>query len=101
MAVVLRPDAKGRVGIDSLSRQIKERFGGRPISGYSAEITPDGAILLRPRVELPAEEAGLLLLADRDRDAFVDALSDPPPPSARLSAAARRHRKLIKPVRGA
>ena len=96
MNVLLRPDAKGRVGIDSLSRRLKERFGGRAISGYLAEITADGAILLRPRVELPAEEAGILILAERDRDAFVDALSDPPRPSPRLSAAARRHRRLIK-----
>ena len=96
MNVLLRPDAKGRVGIDSLSRRLKERYGGRAISGYSAEITADGAILLRPRVEVPAEEAGILLLADKDRDAFVAALADPPRPSAQLAAAARRHRKLIK-----
>jgi len=98
MAVLLRPDAKGRVGIDALSRRLKERFGGRPISGYSADITADGAILLRPRVELDAEEAGFLVLADRDRDAFVNALSNPPRPGARLRTAARRHRNLFRRV---
>lgn len=96
MAVLLRPDAKGRVGIDSLSRRLRERLGGRAISGYSADITTDGAILLRPHVELPAEDAGFLILNNRDRDAFLQALSKPPQPGLRLKAAARRHRHLIR-----
>jgi hypothetical protein len=94
MDTVLRPDAKGRVGLESLTRRLRERFGGHSISGYSAEITPDGAILLRPRVELAAEAAVTLVLGDEDRDAFLRALDHPPRPTARLRAEVARHRKL-------
>lgn len=92
---ILRPDAKGRIGLDSLTKVIRERFGGRPISGYSAEITAEGAILLRPRVEVEAEDAVTLVLTGRDRDALLDALAKPAKPVARLQAAARRHRKNV------
>ena len=89
---ILRPDAKGRVGLASLARLLEQRFTRHRISGYAAEITPDGSILLRPRVELDVEEASTLVLGDADRDAFLDALGNPPEPNDRLRAAAERHR---------
>lgn len=67
---ILRPDAKGRVGLASLARILEQRFTQHRISGYAAEITPDGAILLRPRIELGVEDASTLVLSDADRDAF-------------------------------
>lgn len=90
---ILRADAKGRVGLESLTRLVRARFGGLSISGYSAEVTDDGAIVLHPRVEVGAEEAATLVLGNRDRDAVLAALASPPRPNARLRAAARRHRK--------
>ena len=94
-ATILRPDAKGRVGLASLARILEERFTQHRISGYAAEITPDGAILLRPRVEFDAEEASTLVLSETDRDALLDALEKPPGPSERLREAAERHRRQI------
>jgi hypothetical protein len=94
-ATILRPDAKGRIGLESLTKVVRERFGGRMISGYSAEVTAEGAILLRPRVEVEAEQAATLVLTGRDRDALLDALAKPAKPAARLRAAAKRHRKNI------
>ena len=88
---ILRPDAKGRVGLASLARLLEQRFTQHRISGYAAEITPDGSILLRPRVELDIEEASTLVLNDADRDAFLDALAHPPEPNDRLRTAAERH----------
>jgi len=92
---VLRPDAKGRVGLDSLTRLLRQRYGGQPISGYAAEITADGTIVLRPRVEVDAEQAATLVLTTRDRDVFLDALAKPARPAAPLRAAAKRHGKNI------
>lgn len=40
------------------------------------------------------EEHERMLLRDADRDAFLAAVAKPPPPSARLVAALRRHRGL-------
>src|SRR5688572_25722772 len=94
-ATILRPDAKGRVGLESLTRLLRERYGGKPISGYSAEISADGTIVLRPRVEVDAEDAATLILTERDRDAFLDALAKPSKPGARLRAAAKRHGRNI------
>jgi hypothetical protein len=92
----LRPDAKGRIGIAAIARQLQERLGGRTISGYTAEVTNDGTIVLRPRVEVDAEEASTLVLAAADRDAFLQALSSPPAPNAALRAAARAHAHAVK-----
>jgi hypothetical protein len=94
-ATVLRPDAKGRVGLESLTRLLRERFGGQPISGYAAEITPDGTIVLRPRVEVDADQAATLVLTARDRELFLEAVATPAKPAARLRGAARRHRRNI------
>ena len=92
---ILRPDAKGRVGLASLARLLEQRFTRQRISGYAAEITPDGSILLRPRVEFDVEETSTLVLSDADRDAFLDALEDSPEPDDRLRAAAERHRHQV------
>lgn len=92
---ILRPDAKGRVGLGSLSRILEERYSIERISGYSAEITPDGAILLRPRVEFDIRDAPTLVLEDADRDALLDALEIPTEPADRLRAAAKRHRDQV------
>jgi hypothetical protein len=94
--IIVRPDAKGRVGLATLTKILREQFTGRPISGYAAEITPDGAIVLRPRVEVDAAEAATLILDDSDRDAFLAALADPPVPNDRLRAAVQRHGRQVK-----
>ena len=93
---ILRPDAKGRIGLGAIAKLLQERFTGRPVSGYTAEITADGAILLRPRVEVDAEQAATLILDDSDRDAFLTALDNPPPPGDRLRKAAERHRQQVE-----
>ncbi len=93
--IILRPDNKGRVGLGSLTKRLEERFTGRAISGYAAEITPDGAIVLRPKVEVDAEQASTLILEEADRDAFLDTLAKPPAPSKRLRAARRRHDQWV------
>ena len=55
-------------------------------------------IILRPRVEVDAAEAGTLILDDGDRDAFLAVLADPPAPNERLRAAVERHgRQVIDP----
>lgn len=38
-------------------------------------------------------EGEAIVLTDADRDAFLDALDNPPPPNAVLKKAARKHRK--------
>ena len=95
-ATILRPDSKGRVGLESLTRLVREHFGGQPISGYTAEITTDGAIVLHPRMEVDAGQASTLVLTARDRDLFLEALAKPAMPVAPLRAAAKRHRKNIQ-----
>jgi hypothetical protein len=97
---ILRPDAKGRVGLASLAKKLEGQLGGLPISGYSAQITPDGAILLKPRVEMDADEASVFILSDADRDALLAALGSPPSPSEPLRAAAEAHRQRVAPERG-
>jgi uncharacterized protein (DUF1778 family) len=60
------------------------------ISGRSAaELAYDGA----KRV---LEEHERMVLAGRDRDAFLAAVRNPPRPTARLIAALRRHDKLAR-----
>ena len=95
-SAILRPDAKGRVGLDAFTRRLRERFGGRPISGYAAEITAGGEIVLRPRIEIDAEASATLLLDDEDRDALLAVLAKPPRPSAALRAALRAHRRSVR-----
>ena len=58
------------------------------VSGRSAaELAYEGA----KRV---LEEHERMVLTGRDRDAFLAAVRNPPPPAARLIAALRRHEKL-------
>ncbi|MBN1417240.1 MAG: hypothetical protein JXP34_00600 [Planctomycetes bacterium] len=90
---ILRPDAQGRIDLGSFARHLEERFLGCSISGYAAEITADGAILLRPRVGVDAGDAATLILDDADRDAFLAAVEDPPMLNDALHAAALRHRR--------
>jgi len=40
------------------------------------------------------EDHERMVLRDDDREAFLKAIANPPPPSARLVTALRRHRKL-------
>lgn len=40
---------------------------------------------------------GALRLTDRDRDAFLAALDEPPKPNDRLAKAAREHARKVKP----
>lgn len=93
---ILRPDAKGRVGLDSFTRLLRQRFGGKAISGYSAEITTDGAIVLRPRVEVDAHDAGTFVLSAKDRDAFLAALARPARPTRALRSALSLHRRTVR-----
>jgi|SRR5579871_4480124 len=60
------------------------------VSGRSAaELAYEGA----RRV---LEEHERMVLAGRDRDAFLAALRNPPPPNARLVAALRRHDRATR-----
>ncbi|HAT11846.1 MAG TPA: hypothetical protein DCS97_14935 [Planctomycetes bacterium] len=93
--LVLRPDTKGRVGLDSLLRRAREYLGGVPIAGLAAEVSSDGTITLRPRVEVAAETAHVLRLSDKDAAAFSDALAHPPKPNAALRKAAQRWNKTV------
>lgn len=92
---ILRPDSKGRIGLQRLTQQLERRFNGRSISGYSASLTEDGEILLRPRVEVDAEAAATLILSDADRDAFLEALDNPPPLDKKLQKAMKRHKSVV------
>ena len=94
--VILRPDAKGRVGLDNLLRRAREYLGGVPIAGLAAEVASDGTITLRPRIEVDAEAAQVLQVSQRDADAFADALSHPPKPNAALRTAAKRWAKTVE-----
>ena len=95
MTTMLRPDSKGRIGIDALARRLRERLGGRPISGYAAEVTDDATIVLRPRIEVDADEAATLVLGNDDRDDLLAALAHPPRANRRLKAVMRRHSKTV------
>jgi hypothetical protein len=94
--IVLRPDAKGRVGLDSLLRRARECLGGVQIAGLAAEVASDGTITLRPRVEVDAETAHVLRVSQRDAEAFVEALAHPPKPNAALRTAAKRWSKTVE-----
>ena len=88
--------ADGVFTLDNNGRVTSWNHSMERISGYAAEITPDGAILLRPRVEVAAERAATLILSDADRDAFLEALADPPEPNDLLRSAAKRHKRRKK-----
>jgi Protein of unknown function (DUF1778) len=92
--VVLRPDAKGRVGLESLLKRSRELLGGASIAGLTAKVRPDGSIVLRPRVEVGAREANVRLSA-ADADRFVRALERPPKASPHLLKARARWRKDV------
>ncbi len=59
-------------------------FLGQTISAFTV------ATLVRHAEEI-VERFGTLRLSDRDRDAFLAALDNPPVPNARLRKAAKRH----------
>jgi hypothetical protein len=94
--VVLRPDTKGRVGLDSLLRRAREYLGGVPIAGLAAEVASDGTITLRPRVEVDAESAQVLRVSQRDAEAFAEALAHPPKPNPVMRTAAGRWAKSVE-----
>jgi hypothetical protein len=94
--VVLRPDTKGRVGLDSLLRRAREYLGGVHIAGLAAEVASDGTITLRPRVEIDAETAQVLRVSQQDAEAFAAALEHPPKPNAAMRTAARRWSKSVR-----
>jgi uncharacterized protein (DUF1778 family) len=41
------------------------------------------------------DEHGRMVLAGKDRDAFLDAIAHPPAPAKKLVAALKRHRRLL------
>lgn len=63
-------------------------FMGQTISAFTV------ATLLRQAEEV-VERFGMLRLSDRDRDAFLAALDNPPEPNARLRKAAKRHASKV------
>lgn len=93
--IVLRPDTKGRVGLDSLLRRAREYLGGVPIAGLAAEVASDGTITLRPRVEVDAETAQVLRVSQRDAEAFAAALEHPPKPNTAMRTTAKRWSKSV------
>jgi hypothetical protein len=94
--VLLRPDAKGRVGLDSLLRRAREYLGGVQIAGLAAEVASDGTITLRPRIEVDAETAQVLRVSQRDAEAFAEALAHPPKPNPAMRTAAKRWSKSVE-----
>lgn len=61
---------------------------GMTLTGYLVAVVGEDA----RRV---VEETAILRLAREDQVRFAEALIDPPKPTRRLTAAAKRHRKLI------
>jgi uncharacterized protein (DUF1778 family) len=83
-----RSTARMELRIPPSSKEYIQR--AMAISGRSAaELAYEGA----RRV---IEEHERQVLAGRDRDAFLAAVRNPPPPAARLVAALRRHDKLSR-----
>lgn len=65
------------------------RLRGMTLTGYLIATAGEGA----RRV---IEDADIMRLAREDQIRFVEALIDPPKPSARLARAAKRHAELIE-----
>jgi len=61
---------------------------GQTVSAFTV------ATLVREAEEV-VERFGMMRLGDRDRDAFLSALDNPPKPNARLRKAAKRHAKTV------
>ena len=61
---------------------------GQSVSAFTV------ATLVREAEEV-VERFGMMQLSDRDRDAFLSALDNPPKPNARLRKAAKRHAKTV------
>ena len=61
---------------------------GQTVSAFTV------ATLVREAEEV-VERFGMMRLTDRDRDAFLSALDNPPRPNARLRKAAKRHAKTV------
>ena len=61
---------------------------GQTVSAFTV------ATLVREAEEV-VERFGMMQLSDRDRDAFLSALDNPPRPNARLRKAAKRHAKMV------
>ena len=92
---MLYPDSQGRIELGSLIQQLKDQLGSH-ISGFSAELTDDGAIILQPCLAMAAAEPNTLVLQNTDRDQFVTALEAiVPKPNAALRKAQQNHRKTV------
>lgn len=94
---IVRPDAKGRVGLGSYLRRIATQLGRMP-SGFAAELTDDGAIMLRPRVEVAADEASTLVLSVADRDRLLAAIDGAVAPNQALLQAKAQHDTMAGPA---
>jgi uncharacterized protein (DUF1778 family) len=76
---------KVRVGA-SAKRVIRQAMA---VSGLTAgELAVEGARKV-------LDEHGCMLLTGRDRDAFLEAVYNPPRPTKKLVSALKRHRRLI------
>lgn len=61
---------------------------GQTVSAFTV------TILVREAEQI-VERFGMLRLSDRDRDAFLSALDNPPEPNARLRRAAKEHARKV------
>ena len=66
------------------------KLTGRKLTDFVMRSARDAALQAIERYE------HLTLIDPRDREAFVDAMLNPPTPSARLRAAARRYREATE-----
>jgi uncharacterized protein (DUF1778 family) len=81
-------DTKGRVTLPrsfANSAIIIEHVSETELRIRRARVIPEDEILFR--------EESPLVLSDRDRDCFLDALDNPPKPNSALRKAAARHAK--------
>jgi uncharacterized protein (DUF1778 family) len=78
----LNPEQKRRI-------EYAASLKGRSISDFLVSSADDAAVRA-------IEQHELWTLSGRDRDTFVKALLHPPAPSARMKAAARRHKSRVR-----
>lgn len=86
---ILRPDDKGRVGLGSFIKELQRHLG--QLSGFAVHIE-NSRIVLSPRVERDPLAPDTLVLSDADRDAFLEALANPPEPNEALKQAFKKYR---------
>ena len=66
----------------------------KPDARHHVKLDPTD--LLADAAEIAATKPGLLELSDRDMDALLDAIANPPPPNAAMRRSAARWRKMFE-----